>query len=72
MNLLVHMDHAAQVATELDRESREIGKLVDGITRIASQTDLLAHRVKAVNHGSMLDLNAFGLTGRARSIDNIR
>ena len=42
MNLLVHMDHAAQVATELDRESREIGKLVDGITRIASQTDLLA------------------------------
>ena len=42
MNLLVHMDHAAQVAIELDRESREIGKLVDGITRIASQTDLLA------------------------------
>ncbi len=42
MNLLVHMDHAAEVATELDRESREIGKLVDGITRIASQTDLLA------------------------------
>src|SRR2546430_17000432 len=42
MNLLVHMDHAAQVATELDRDSREIGKLVDGITRIASQTDLLA------------------------------
>jgi methyl-accepting chemotaxis protein len=30
------------VAGELDRESREIGKLVDGITRIASQTDLLA------------------------------
>ncbi len=42
MNLLVHMDHAAEVAIELDRESREIGKLVDGITRIASQTDLLA------------------------------
>jgi methyl-accepting chemotaxis protein len=42
MNLLVHMDHAAEVAAELDRESREIGKLVDGITRIASQTDLLA------------------------------
>ena len=42
MNLLVHMDHAAEVATALDQESREIGKLVDGITRIASQTDLLA------------------------------
>jgi methyl-accepting chemotaxis protein len=42
MNLLVHMDHAAEVAAALDRESREIGKLVEGITRIASQTDLLA------------------------------
>lgn len=42
MNMLVHMDHASELAAELDRESREIGKLVDGITRIASQTDLLA------------------------------
>ena len=42
MNLMVHMDHASEVAGELDRESREIGKLVDGITRVASQTDLLA------------------------------
>ncbi len=42
MNLLVSMDHAAEVALALDRESREIGKLVEGITRIASQTDLLA------------------------------
>jgi methyl-accepting chemotaxis protein len=42
MNLMVHMDHASEVAGVLDRESREIGKLVDGITRIASQTDLLA------------------------------
>ena len=42
MNLMVHMDHASEVAAVLDRESREIGKLVDGITRIASQTDLLA------------------------------
>ncbi len=42
MNLMVHMDHASEVAATLDRESREIGKLVDGITRIASQTDLLA------------------------------
>jgi methyl-accepting chemotaxis protein len=42
MNLLIHMDHAAQVAGALDEESRAIGKLVEGITRIASQTDLLA------------------------------
>lgn len=42
MNMLVHMDHASELAGELDGESREIGKLVDGITRIASQTDLLA------------------------------
>lgn len=42
MNLMLHMDHASEVVGELDRESREIGKLVDGITRIASQTDLLA------------------------------
>ena len=42
MNLMVHMDHASEVAGVLDRESKEIGKLVDGITRIASQTDLLA------------------------------
>ncbi|HKC39505.1 MAG TPA: methyl-accepting chemotaxis protein [Gemmatimonadales bacterium] len=42
MNLLVQMDHAAEVAQALDRESREIGKLVEGITRVASQTDLLA------------------------------
>jgi methyl-accepting chemotaxis protein len=42
MNLLVHMDHASEVAAALDQESREIGKLVDGITRVASQTDLLA------------------------------
>jgi methyl-accepting chemotaxis protein len=42
MNLLLHMDHASEVAAALDQESREIGKLVDGITRVASQTDLLA------------------------------
>jgi methyl-accepting chemotaxis protein len=42
MHMLLHMDHASELAGELDRESREIGKLVDGITRIASQTDLLA------------------------------
>jgi methyl-accepting chemotaxis protein len=42
MNLMLHMDHASELAAVLAGESREIGKLVDGITRIASQTDLLA------------------------------
>jgi methyl-accepting chemotaxis protein len=42
MNLMLHMDHAAETAVALDGESRAIGKLVEGITRIASQTDLLA------------------------------
>jgi methyl-accepting chemotaxis protein len=42
MNLMIHMDHASELTAVLDGESREIGKLVDGITRIASQTDLLA------------------------------
>jgi methyl-accepting chemotaxis protein len=40
--LVTQMDHAAQAAATLDAGSREIGKLVDSITRIASQTDLLA------------------------------
>jgi methyl-accepting chemotaxis protein len=37
-----HLDHVAGTVTTLERGAREIGKLVDGITRIASQTDLLA------------------------------
>jgi methyl-accepting chemotaxis protein len=36
------MDRVGGAATALDQGSREIGKLVDAITRIASQTDLLA------------------------------
>lgn len=40
--LVAHMDRASQAASTLEQGSREIGKLVDGITRIASQTDLLA------------------------------
>lgn len=56
MNLVLHMDHAAEVAAALDQESREIGKLVEGITRIASQTDLLAlnaaiEAARAGSHG---------------------
>jgi len=40
--LVSHMDHVSQAASALEQGSREVGKLVDGITRIASQTDLLA------------------------------
>jgi methyl-accepting chemotaxis protein len=40
--LVAHMDHVARAATALEQGSREVGKLVDSITRIASQTDLLA------------------------------
>lgn len=42
VTLVGHMDRAAEAAATLEAGSREIGKLVDGITRIASQTDLLA------------------------------
>ncbi len=42
VSLVTHMDRAAQAAATLEQGSREIGKLVDSITRIASQTDLLA------------------------------
>ncbi len=40
--LVAHLDQVAQAAGALEQGSREIGKLVDGMTRIASQTDLLA------------------------------
>src|SRR5436190_77576 len=40
--LVSHMDHVSQAASTLEQGSREVGKLVDSITRIASQTDLLA------------------------------
>jgi len=36
------MDHVSKAAASLEQGSREVGKLVDSITRIASQTDLLA------------------------------
>jgi methyl-accepting chemotaxis protein len=36
------IDHAAEAAVALEQRSREIGKLVESLTRIASQTDLLA------------------------------
>jgi len=40
--LVTQMDNAGRAAATLEAGSREIGKLVDSITRIASQTDLLA------------------------------
>jgi methyl-accepting chemotaxis protein len=42
VTLVSHLDQVAQAASKLEQGSREIGKLVDAITRIASQTDLLA------------------------------
>jgi methyl-accepting chemotaxis protein len=42
VTLVQHLDQVASAAETLEQGSREIGKLVDAITRIASQTDLLA------------------------------
>ncbi len=41
-SLVEHMDQVSRAAGTLEQGSREIGKLVDSITRIASQTELLA------------------------------
>jgi len=42
VTLVNHLDQVSGAAGRLEEGSREIGKLVDAITRIASQTDLLA------------------------------
>src|SRR2546423_3555359 len=42
VSLVDHLDQVSPAAATLELGSREIGKLVDAITRIASQTDLLA------------------------------
>ncbi len=42
VTLVTQFDRVSRAAGMLERGSREIGKLVDSITRIASQTDLLA------------------------------
>jgi len=42
VTLVDHLDQVSRAAGTLELSSREIGKLVDAITRIASQTDLLA------------------------------
>jgi methyl-accepting chemotaxis protein len=42
VTLVAHLDHVSGVAGTLEQSSREIGKLVDSITRIASATELLA------------------------------
>ena len=41
-SLVSHIDQASRAAGTLEQGSRDIGKLMDGITRIASQTELLA------------------------------
>ena len=40
--LVTHIDQASRAAGTLEQGSRDIGKLMDGITRTASQTELLA------------------------------
>ena len=40
--LVTHIDQASRAAGTLEQGSRDIGKLMDGIMRIASQTELLA------------------------------
>ena len=42
VTLVAHLDQVSRAAATLEQGSREIGKLVDAIMRIASQTDLLA------------------------------
>ena len=42
VTLVDHLDQVSRAAGTMELSSREIGKLVDAITRIASQTDLLA------------------------------
>jgi methyl-accepting chemotaxis protein len=41
-SLVAHMDQAGRAAATLEQGSRDIGKLMDGITRIAGHTELLA------------------------------
>ena len=41
-SLVTHIDQAGRAASTLEQGSRDVGKLMDGITRIASQTELLA------------------------------
>ena len=40
--LVGHLDRVGEAGAALDQGAREVGKLVDGIGRIANQTDLLA------------------------------
>src|SRR5438128_447715 len=42
VSLVAHLDQVSRAAGTLEQGSREVGKLVDTIARIASQTDLLA------------------------------
>jgi len=56
VSLVEYIDRAGGAASKLEVTSREVGKLVDSITRVASQTDLLAlnaaiEAVRAGPHG---------------------
>ena len=56
-SLVHHIDQAGRAASTLEQGSRDVGKLMDGITRIASQTELLAlnaaiEAARAGTHGS--------------------
>jgi methyl-accepting chemotaxis protein len=56
-SLVQHIDQAGRAASTLEQGSRDVGKLMDGITRIASQTELLAlnaaiEAARAGTHGA--------------------
>ena len=56
-SLVRHIDQAGRAASTLEQGSRDVGKLMDGITRIASQTEPLAlnaaiEAARAGTHGA--------------------
>lgn len=56
-SLVRHIDQAGRAASTLEQGSRDVGKLMDGITHIASQTELLAlnaaiEAARAGTHGA--------------------
>src|SRR5439155_484898 len=48
VSLVAHLDQVSHAAGTLEQGSREIGKLVDSITRIASQTEGQVRRMREV------------------------
>src|SRR5256885_1685366 len=81
VTLVAHLDQVSRAAATLELGSREIGKLVDEITRIAHQTDLLAlnaaiEAARAGQHGLGFRVVADEVRKlaeqRARSADEVR